>query len=127
MATEKNLRDELLNQNGSSARKGNDLRDQVLARDQANVARMRTLTIYSWIVVGVSLAIAGIVRVSFPDVLEFRPQLVPLFITVWNGLLLLAVIFTISLYVRSRTLTMHQIQSSLALIEEHLRKMSKKD
>ncbi len=127
MATEKNLRDELLNQNGSSARKGNDLRDQVLARDQANVARMRTLTIYSWIVVGVSLAIAGIVRVSFPDVLEFRPQLVPLFITVWNGLLLLAVIFTISLYVRSRTLTMHQIQSSLALIEEHLRKMSQKD
>ncbi len=127
MATEKNLRDELLNQNGSSARKGNDLRDQVLARDEANVARMRTLTIYSWIVVGVSLAIAGIVRVSFPDVLEFRPQLVPLFITVWNGLLLLAVIFTISLYVRSRTLTMHQIQSSLALIEEHLRKMSKKD
>ncbi len=127
MATEKNLRDELLNQNGSSARKGNDLRDQVLARDEANVARMRTLTIYSWIVVGVSLAIAGIVRVSFPDVLEFRPQLVPLFITVWNGLLLLAVIFTISLYVRSRTLTMHQIQSSLALIEEHLRKMSQKD
>lgn len=29
--------------------------------------------------------------------------------------------------VHSRTLTMHQIQSSLALIEEHLRKMSQKE
>jgi len=127
MATTQNLRDELLNQNGGGTRKDHDLCDKVLAKDRAQVARMKRLTIYTWILVAASLLGAGIVRLSFPDVLEVKPQLVPLFITVWNGLVLIAVFFTISLYVRSRTLTMHQIQSSLALIEEHLRKMSQKD
>ena len=127
MTAEKNLRDELLKQNGVGPQKGDDLRDKVLAKDQANVTRMRRLVPYSWIVVGASLVVAGVVRLSFPDVIESKPQLVPLFITVWQGLLLIAVIFTISLYVRSRTLTMHQIQSSLALMEEHLKKMSQKE
>ena len=127
MTAEKNLRDELLKQNGVGTQKGDDLRDKVLAKDQANVTRMRRLVPYSWIVVGVSLVAAGVVRLSFPDVIESKPQLVPLFITVWQGLLLIAVIFTISLYIRSRTLTMHQIQSSLALMEEHLKKMSQKE
>ncbi len=127
MATEKNLRDELLRQNGVDPRQGEELRDRILARDEAGVARMKRLTVCAWIVVGASLIMAGIVRLSFPDVLESKPQLVPLFITVWNGLLLIAIFFTLSLYVRSRTLTMHQIQSSLALIEEHLRRMSQKD
>ncbi len=127
MATEKNLREELLNQNGVGARKGDDLRDRILAQDQARVARMNRLTIVSWIVVAASLVAAGLFRLSFPDVLARKPQLVPLFITVWQALLMLAIIFTISLYIRSRTLTMHQIQASLALIEEHLKKMSQKD
>lgn len=127
MAAQRNLKEELLAQNNIGTQKAEDLRNQVLARDQANVARMRKLTIYGWIVAGASLVVAGIVRLSFPDVLEVKPQLVPLFITVWNGLLLIAIFFTASLYVRSRTLTMHQIQASLALIEEHLRKMSQKD
>ena len=127
MATMKNLREELLDQNGGGAPSSHDLSDKVLAKDRARVARMKRVTIYTWILVAVSPLVAGVVRLSFPDVLEFKPQLVPLFITVWNGLVLIAVFFTISLYVRSRTLTMHQIQSSLALIEEHLRKMSQKD
>ena len=127
MATIKNLRDELLNQDGVGVQKGDDLRDKVLAKDRAQVARMKRLTIYTWILVAASPIVAGLVRLSFPDVLEFRPELVPTFIIVWRALLLIAVFFTISLYVRSRTLTMHQIQSSLALIEEHLKKMSEKE
>jgi hypothetical protein len=127
MTTEKNLREELLRQNGVAAQKADDLRDKVLAKDRADVARMKKLTIYGWILVGASLIAAGVVRVLFPDIIEFKPQLVPLFITVWNGLLLIAIIFTISLYIRSRTFTMHQIQSSLALIEEHLKKMAEKE
>ncbi len=127
MATENNLREALLSQNGVGNQNGNDLRDRVLARDRARVARMNRLTIFSWIVVAASLVGAGIFRLSFPDVLTAKPQLVPLFITVWQALLMLAIIFTISLYIRSRTLTMHQIQVSLALIEEHLKKMSQKD
>jgi hypothetical protein len=127
MATIKNLKEELLNQNGVGVPKGNDLCDKVLAKDRAQVARMKRLTIYAWILLAVGMAIAGVVRASFPDVIEFRPELAPTFIVAWQALLLIAVAFTISLYVRSRTLTMHQIQSSLALIEEHLRKMSEKE
>jgi len=127
MATIKNLKDELLNQNDAGVPKGNDLCDKVLAKDRAQVARMKRLTIYTWILLAASPIVAGLVRLSFPDVLEFRPELVPTFIIVWQALLLIAVFFTISLCVRSRTLTMHQIQSSLALIEEHLKKMSEKE
>jgi hypothetical protein len=127
MATTKNLRDELLNQNGGGVQKGNDLCDKVLAKDRAQVARMKRLTICSWILLAASMAVAGVVELAFPDVIEFRPELVPTFILAWQALLWIAVIFTISLYVRSRTLTMHQIQSSLALMEEHLKKMSQKE
>ena len=127
MATEKNLRDELLRQNGIGPGQDDDLRDRILAKDLVRVARMRRLTIYSWILVGVSLVVAGAVRLLYPDVVEFRPELAPAFIVAWQALLLIAVIFSLSLYVHSRTLTMHQIQSSLALIEEHLKKMSQKD
>jgi len=129
MATEKNLREELLRQNNVGTQPEDELRDKILARDQARVARMRKLTIYSWIVVGASLLIGGAVRVvlSFPDVSIDKSLLAPVFIIVWQALLLIAVIFSLSLYVHSRTLTMHQIQSSLALIEEHLRKMPQKE
>jgi hypothetical protein len=129
MNTKKNLREELLSQNHVGTQPGDALRDKVLAQDQARVVRMRKLTICSWIVVGTSLVAAGVVRVvvSSPDIAMDKSLLVPTFIIVWQALLLIAIFFTISLYVRSRTLTMHQIQSSLALIEEHLKKMSQKE
>jgi hypothetical protein len=69
----------------------------------------------------------GVIELAFPDLSEEEPLRNPVFISVWQALLLLVIVFTVSLYVRSRTLTMHQIQASLALIEEHLRKMSQKD
>lgn len=127
MATEKNLREELLNQNHIGTQKSSDLRNQVLAKDQAKVTRMKWLTIVSWILVAVSLAVAGVIGAAFRGRLESEPLRNAVFISVWQALLFLAVVFTISLYVRSRALTIHQIQLSLALIEEHLRKMSQKD
>ncbi len=127
MATEKNLREELLNQNHVGTQKSSDLRNQVLAKDRANVARMKRLTIVTWILLAVSIAAAGVIELAFPDLFEEEPLRNPVFISVWQALLLLVIVFTISLYIRSRTLTMHQIQASLALIEEHLRKMSPKD
>lgn len=127
MATEKNLREELLNQNHVGTQKSSDLRNQVLAKDRANVARMKWLTIFSWILLAVSMAVAGVIELAFPDLFEEEPMRNPVFIIVWQALFLLVIVFTVSLYVRSRTLTMRQIQASLALIEEHLKKMSQKD
>ena len=125
MATEKNLREELLKQNSIGRQPGGELRDKVLARDQVRVARMRRLTIYTWILVGAGPVVAAVFGLLFPDVLD--PVLLPGLIVIWRALLLIAVIFTISWYVRWGTLTLRQIQSSLALIEEHLKKMSQKD
>ena len=127
MATEKNLKEELLKQNNIGMQSGEELRDVVLARDQARVARMRTLMTVSWIVVMASMAVAGVLEFGFPDHFKTEPLRNVVFISVWQALLLLAIVFTISLYIRSRALTIHQIQLSLALIEEHLKKMSQKE
>ena len=127
MATPRNLKEELLAQNGVGTQKAEDLRDRVLAKDRAAVARMKKLTIFSWILLAVSMAVAGIIELGFPNILASEPLRTPVFIVVWQALFLIAIVFTISFYVRSRTLTMHQIQASLALIEEHLRKMTQKD
>ncbi len=129
MTTERNLREELPRQNSVGTQPEDELRDTVLARDLARVTRLRKLTIGSWIVVAAGLVAAGVVRlvVPSPDIAVDKSLLVPTFIIVGQALLLIAIFFTISLYVRSRTLTMHQIQASLAPIEEHLKKMSQKE
>jgi hypothetical protein len=126
MATEKNFRDELLSQNGTGGQKTDDLRNKILATDQARVARMRKLVVVAWVLVA-ACPVAMVISHLLPLRPELERVLPALLIIPLEGLFLIAVIFTVSLYVRSRTLTMHQIQSSLALIEEHLRKMSQKD
>jgi hypothetical protein len=127
MAMEKNLKEELLKQDNIGMQSGEELRDAVLVRDQARVARMRKLTIVSWILVMVSMAVAGVLELGYPSHFKSEPLRNAIFLSVWQALLLLAIAFTVSLYVRSRALTMHQIQASLALIEEHLKKMSQKE
>jgi hypothetical protein len=127
MATQRNLKEELLAQNNVGTRKVEDLRNQILAKNRAAVARMKKLTIFCWILWAAGMTVGGILELGFPDVLKSEPLRTPVFIIVCQALFLIAVTFTVSLYVRSRTLTMHQIQASLALIEEHLKKMSEKD
>ena len=126
MATEKNLREELLNQNGAGGQKPDDARNKILARDEARVTRLRKLVVVAWALVA-TCPVAMAISHLFPLEPQFERVLTPLLIIPLEGFLLIAIIFTISLYVRSRTLTMHQIQTSLALIEEHLKKMSQKD
>ena len=127
MTTEKNLKEELLKQNNIGMQSGDELRDVVLARDEARVARLRKLTIVSWILVMVSLAVAGVLELGFPSHFKTEPLRNVVFISIWQAVFFLAIVFTISLYVRSRTLTMRQIQSRLTLIEEHLKRLSQKE
>jgi polyferredoxin len=127
MNSEENLRDELLRQNGESAQKADEHRDKILAQDEARVTRMRRLAKLMWVLVVVCLVGAFMVRPLFPEAVELKPQLVPLFITLFQGILLIAIIFTISFYIRSRTLAMRQIQARLAGIEEQLKRMTEKD
>lgn len=125
MAKENNLREELLKQMEQNADKASNanqkLAQEILARDTARVRRMKRVTVFSWllaivafIVVGISESTEGIEKAWWMPGATF---VVP-------ALLLIAVIFTISLYVRSRTLNLRQIQAKLASIEEQLKKMS---
>jgi hypothetical protein len=134
MTIEKNLRDELLKQNGAGAQKMQELRDKILARDEARVARLKKLTIFTWGVIVLGLVGALIVRPMLPN--GGRPDspeaftyqyLSSVFIALMWGLTTIAGVFTISLYIRSRALTMRQIQARLTGIEEQLRKLSDKE
>ncbi len=127
MTTEKNLKEELLKQNNIGMQSGQELRDVVLVRDQARVARMRTLMTVSWVLVMGSLAVAGVLELGYPRYFQTEPLRNVVFLSIWQAVLWLAIIFTISWYVRSRTLTMRQIQARLTLIEEHLKRLSQKE
>ena len=141
MATKKNLRERLLQQDNFDSRTAAELRDKILATDQTRVRRMK------WA--------AGICWIAFLSVLflpasmdYFRDREIPFLglttdrlayyfpevawflkwgaIIIAEALLMLAALLTFSLHARSRTLTVHQIQASLAGIEEQLRKMAEK-
>jgi hypothetical protein len=130
MTANKNLKDELLKlgqANGTiGPTTGAKTIQQLIARDQARVARMRKLTTAAWSLVLLSLFAAAITSAFFPhDPLARHLPWGPLFMMASQGLLLIAAVFTVSLYVRSRTLTMHQIQASLSNIETLLRETLK--
>lgn len=122
MTKDTNLKEELLKQGQSNGTMGSITGvksiQQVIAKDEARVARMKKLTIFTWILVVVCFAIAIAISLMHGSPQKFLPVL---FMAVGQSLFLIAVYFTVSLYVRSRTLTMHQIQASLANIEALLR------
>jgi len=122
MAKEKNVKEELLKQmdeNFDQTSKRST--QQIIARDTARVKRMKWITIFSWLVIAVFFIVGGVIErnPSYRNTAALNSAVVIL-----RGLLLIAVIFTVSLYVRSRTLTLHKIQARLATIEEQLKKMS---
>jgi hypothetical protein len=140
MTEKPNLRDELLRQNGASAATDAKMRHKILATDQARVRRMRWMVGMSWAIFLVFFLLAALLeygqRHALPflgcrtgEFMVYLPEyrwLVPMAIIVAQGWFVLAVILTFSLHVRSRTMSMHQIQATLAGIEEQLRKMAEK-
>jgi hypothetical protein len=135
MVAEKNIRDELLKQNGAGAQKMRELRDKILARDEARVARMKKLTIITWAIIVLGMVAAFILRPilagggqSDSQAASFTYQYLSLvFISLVWCLITIAMVFTISLYVRSRSLTLRQVQARLAGIEEQLKRIAEKE
>jgi len=138
MATEKNLRESLLQQESGSAHVAAELRDKILATDEARVRRMKWIAGISWVVFLILFPLAALIEIgrryriaglTTSEAVALFPEyewFVPLAIIITQTLLLIAVAMTFSLYIRSRTLTMHQIQGRLAVIEEQLRKLAEK-
>ena len=136
MRTEKNLREALLGQNGYDTRSRPDLRDRILAKDEARVRRMKWIAGICWALFLVSFLLAALLEigrrhailgVTTSQLVAYFPEYgwyLPLATIITQALFIIAVAMTFSLHVRSRTLTMHQIQARLAGIEERLRKMA---
>jgi len=124
MAKETNIKDELLKQVEHTP--DTNVAAKILARDTARVKRMKWLTIITWSFVAVCFVGGGVLEHAQRAnvLLEEEFILMDFLMALARILSLFAVVFTISLYVRSRTLTIGQIQVRLAAIEEQLRKMA---
>ena len=132
MAKENDLKEELLKQMDKDPDKmpGANMKSpkEIIARDMARVKRLKWITTFSWLLVFIGLCITEI-AVPHP---RFRGTtykavgviILPTLVVVLKALILISVFFTISLYVRSRALSMKQIHIRLINIEEHLKKMS---
>ncbi|MBP7049432.1 MAG: hypothetical protein KBE65_00290 [Phycisphaerae bacterium] len=127
MTTDKDLRDKLLRQDEASQQMADDFRNRILKADQARIASLRWLVLIAWALLAGGMLAAIIARRSLTDIGGLDPQAVWVLTRVLEGLFVVATLLTIWLHVRSRALTMRQIQTSLAQIEEHLRKMAQED
>jgi len=127
MTAEENLKEKLLRQDEASRQTADDFRNRILKADLTRVVTIRWLAIIAWALVAAGLIAAVVARPSLAYIVGSDPRLVGVFIRVFEGLLVIATLLTIWLHLRSRALTMRQIQRSLAMIEEHLRKMTEKD
>jgi hypothetical protein len=138
MTDKPNLRDNLLKQNGTSAGAAAGIRDKILAEDQRRVRRMRWLATRCWAVFLVFFLVWAYLKYdcSFLGTKATEdiglifwgyPWVASMIVLATQALFILAVVLTISLYMRSRTLTMHQIQASLTGIEKQLKKLAEKD
>lgn len=140
MATEKNLRERLLQQDSNGAGTAAELRDKILAQDEARVRRMRWIAgicWVSWVVLLILFLLAALIEigrryagVTTSELAALFPEygwFAPLAIIITQALFIFATAMTVALYVHSRTLTMHQIQARLATIEEQLRRLAEKD
>ena len=123
MATQDTLRDNLLRQDSIASGTSSAFADEILAKERAQVRRLRLVAWISGIVfatcLGTAAGIAVIVRPS-------QDYFVPAAVITLQALLMISGFLTVSLYVRSRRLTMHQIQARLASIEAQLKEMNQK-
>jgi len=132
MAKENELKEELLKQLDKDLGKmpGAKMKSpkEIIARDMTRVKRLKWITVFSWLLVFTGLIITEIVvpHPRFPGTTYNAVWVIilPTLVVVLKALILISVFFTISLYVRSRALSIKQIHIRLINIEEHLKKMS---
>ncbi len=129
MANEKNIKNGLLSQmNTDSAINDQKIRQEIISRNTARVKRLKWIVIVSWSLVIICFTIGAILELNIrgieSDTLYMGTLLVSISVIVSEALFLIAIVLTISFFIRSRSLTLQQIQNRLAGIEEQLKKLS---
>ena len=120
------MREELLKQaDENSAKMAGDNKksiEQILARDAARVKRMKWISVCVWVLVANVFIIGGLFESGFLHTGFVR---IGGIVVILRALLFLAIIFTVSFFVRSRSLQMKKIQQRLSEIEKLLQKLDK--
>ncbi len=131
MTTKANIGQELLKQMDDTSAETPDCKKipmmRIFERDTAGVRRLKRIVIIFWLLVVISFIVACTytlnVRGIKNDLQYFSMLLGGIATITFQAMFLISVILTISLFVRSRSLTMHQVQARLAGIEEQLKKI----
>jgi len=135
MAKENDIKEELLKQMNKDPDKMLEANikspKEIIAKDMARIRRLKWITTFSWLLVVAFFIVGGIIENAVPyprfpgtTYKAVGVIILPTLVVVLKALILISVFFTISLYVRSRTLSIKQIHIRLINIEEHLKKMS---
>ncbi|MHC4475177.1 MAG: hypothetical protein ACYTEL_06015 [Planctomycetota bacterium] len=130
MAKENDIKEELLRQMAENCDEvwdaGKKSVQEIIAKEKARIRRTKWETIIAWVLVAVCFITSAVVEhlrmyQYFTETELIWSYCLPMIL---RALLPIAVIFTVLLYTRSRTLTMRQIQARLSSIETALKKMS---
>ncbi len=99
---------------------------EIIAKDLARIKRLKWITICSWLLVAVCfIAAAFLERAQDSNALLDAEKIwFNSLIIILRALLVIAIFLTTSLYMRSRTLTIHKIQIRLSNIEMLLKQMA---
>jgi hypothetical protein len=129
MAIENNIKVELLKQmDTNSSASGDEIRRSIIMKNTARVRRLKWLTIIIWILVVICFAVGAIIECNVRgienDTLYKDTLLIAISSIIFQAILLIAIVLTVSFFIRSRSLTLQQIQNRLANIEEQLKRMS---
>ncbi len=129
MAKENDIKEELLKQmDTNSSASGDEIRQLIIMKNTARVRRLKWITVVFWILVVICFTVAAIIECNVrgieSDTLYMDTLLGSISAIIFQAIFLIAIVLTISLFIRSRSLTLQQIQTRLANIEEQLKRIS---
>ena len=128
MAKENDIKKELLKQmdkNSAEAINANtNSAQEIIEKHKAQLRKLKWITVISWLVTMLYFMAMNFLKSNFMYLTGNERWLVHHSDTGLKVLIVIAVLFTFSIYSKSRTLTIRQIHVRLINIEEHLKKMS---
>ena len=129
MAKENDLKEELLKQmdkNSAEASNANtNSAQEIIEKHKAQLRKLKWITVISWLVTMLYFMAMNFLKSNIMYLTGDERWLVHHSDTGLKVLIVIAVLFTFSIYSKSRTLTIRQIHVRLINIEEHLKKMSR--
>jgi uncharacterized membrane protein YbhN (UPF0104 family) len=125
MPEKNNIKEELLKQMHENPHKVMKSTQDIFTKDKLLIKRLKWITAFSWLLVVICFIITSFLDKARGFLAEDEQWLLHIITITLRPFFLIALFLTVSLYIRSRTLTIRQIQVKLSDIEEQLKKMSK--